>query len=82
MCRRLQACSVAGASVTCSGTSGIVNTHKCQRYTYNAYLVFSVGVLTEDEGNAGDPYMKSKHEECLSVSEVISVDCKFDTKTG
>ena len=40
------------------------------------------GIRTEDEENAGDSYMKSKHEEYLAVSEeTFSVDCKFDTKT-
>jgi len=43
LCRRLQAYSVAGASVTFSHTSGIVTSHKCQSYTYIASLRFSVG---------------------------------------
>ena len=42
-CRRLQASSVAGASVTFSHTSGIVTSHKCQSYMYIASLMFSVG---------------------------------------
>lgn len=83
MCRRLQAPSVVGLSVTLSRTSGIVNTHKCQNYTYVHYLSYVLcGVRTEDEENAGDPYMKSEHEQYLVFSEItFSADGNFDTKT-
>jgi len=43
MCRRLQASSFAGISVTFYRKSGIVTTRKCKIYMYIASLMFSVG---------------------------------------